>query len=130
MKSLKDFIINQQAVGKSFFLKKDALRILNITPEQFRYQAYRLSQKGFLRRLALNFYMIVPAEYLNLGTLPPIMFIDHLMRHFNQDYYVGLLVGRFFLWRNSPTTNVLSGDYQKSVQEYCFRSWIDRISCL
>lgn len=96
MKSLKDFIINQQAVGKSFFVKKDALGVLSITPEQFRYQAYRLSQKGFLRRLALNFYMMVPPEYLNLGTLPPIMFIDHLMRHFNQDYYVGLLSAASF----------------------------------
>lgn len=96
MKSLKEFIINQQSVGKSFFLKKDALRILGITPEQFRYQAYRLSQKGFLKRLALNFYMIIPAEYLNLGTLPPLMFIDHLMKHFNQDYYVGLLSAASF----------------------------------
>ena len=91
MKSLKDYITSQLAVGKTFFVKEDALRILGITPEQFRYQAYRLSQKRLLKRLALNFYMIIPPEYFNLGTLPPIMLIDHLMKYLNQDYYVGLL---------------------------------------
>ncbi len=91
MKSLKDFIASQLAVGKSFFVKEDALRILDITPEQFKYQAYRLSQKRLLKRLSHSFYMIIPPEYFNWGAMPPLMFIDHLMKYLNQDYYVGLL---------------------------------------
>ena len=91
MKSLKEFIASQLAVGKSFFVKEDALRVLGITPEQFKYQAYRLSQKKALKRLASDFYMIVPPEYYNWGAMPPMMFIDHLMKYLNKDYYVGLL---------------------------------------
>lgn len=91
MKSLKDFMASQLAVGKSFFAKEDALRVLGITPEQFKYQAFRLRQKRLLKRLYHDFYMIVPPEYYNWGAMPPLMFIDHLMKYLNQDYYVGLL---------------------------------------
>lgn len=91
MKSLKDFIASQLAIGKSFFVKEDALHALGITPVQFRYQAYRLSQKKALKRLAPDFYMIVPPEYFNWEAMPPLMFIDPLMKYLDKDYYVGLL---------------------------------------
>lgn len=35
--------------------------------------------------------MIIPPEYYHLGALPPHWIIDALMKHLNQDYYIGLL---------------------------------------
>ena len=38
-----------------------------------------------------GFYVIVPTSYTAKGILPPVMYIDHLMKHIQRPYYVGLL---------------------------------------
>ena len=46
------------------------------------------------RRLAVprrGFFIIVPMEYREAGAPPPAWFIDELMAHLGQPYYVGLL---------------------------------------
>lgn len=91
MKSLKDYIATLLAQGKYFLIKQEALSVLNISESQFRFQAYRLSQKKVLRRLIHNFFMIIPAEYHRLGSLPPSWIVDHLMKYMQQEYYIGLL---------------------------------------
>ena len=83
--------MTQLGVGENFFTKRNALKALDISPSQFKYQAYRLVKKGVIKRLANNFYMIIPPEYYHLGGLPPLWFIDHLMKYLGQEYYVGLL---------------------------------------
>lgn len=83
--------MTQLGVGENFFTKKDALKALDISPSQFKYQAYRLAKKGAIKRLTNNFYMIIPPEYYHLGGLPPLWFIDQLMKYLGQEYYVGLL---------------------------------------
>ena len=91
MKSLKNYIVTQLGVGGNFFTKQNALKALSISPSQFKYQVYRLAKKGAIKRLAHNFYMIIPPEYYHLGGLPPLWFIDQLMKYLGQEYYVGLL---------------------------------------
>lgn len=91
MKSLKTFIVTQLGVGRNFFTKQEALEALGISPSQFKYQAYRLAKKMAIKCLSHNFYMIIPPEYYHLGGLPPLWFIDQLMKYLDQEYYVGLL---------------------------------------
>jgi len=91
MKSLKNYIVTLLGSGKNFFSKHDAIKELGLSQSQFKYQAYRLTQKKAIKRLASDFYMIIPAEYKNLGGLPPLSFIDPLMKYLGIEYYVGLL---------------------------------------
>lgn len=91
MKTLHDYILHLLARGRYFFSRDEALSQLALNPIQFRFQALRLSKKKVLRRLGSQFYMIIPAEYYSLGSLPPQWLIDAYMKHLNQDYYVGLL---------------------------------------
>jgi predicted transcriptional regulator of viral defense system len=91
MESLKNYIVTQLGVGGNFFTKQNALKALNISQSQFKYQAYRLAKKRMIKRLANDFYMIIPPEYYHLGGLPPLWFIDQLMKYLGQEYYVGLL---------------------------------------
>lgn len=91
MRYLKQLIKSMLADGKYFFTRDEACAVLGITHEQFRAQAYRLAKNLQLRRLVRNFFMIIPTEYHHLGGLPPHWIIDTLMRHLNQNYYVGLL---------------------------------------
>lgn len=91
METLNTFTQNLLSRGKHFFSKQDALAALGINENQFRHQAYRLSQKKIMRRLVRDFYMIIPAEYQALGSLPPHWIVDPLMKHLDRKYYIGLL---------------------------------------
>ncbi len=91
METLKIYINNLLAQGKYFFSKHDVMLELSLEQSQFRFQAYRLLKKGLIRKLTYNFFMIIPAEYHQLGTLPPHWIVDALMKHLKQEYYIGLL---------------------------------------
>ena len=51
----------------------------------------RLKEKGRIASPRRGFYVIVPVEYRAAGSPPPSWFIDDLMAHLGQPYYVGLL---------------------------------------
>ena len=51
----------------------------------------RLSKKGRIVSIYRGFYLIVPAEYASMEILPPILFIDYLMKYVGKPYYIGLL---------------------------------------
>ena len=91
MKFLHDYVRTLLARGTYFFSQQDVLSRLLLTPDQFRFQCYRLAKKKVIRRLYHNFFMIIPDEYYALGSLPPSWTIDALMKFRKQDYYVGLL---------------------------------------
>lgn len=91
MKTLKEHIIDLLSQGKYFFSKHDTMLELAIDQSQFRFQMYRLSKKGLIKKLDNNFFMIIPAEYQQLGTLPPHWIVDAFMKHLDQAYYIGLL---------------------------------------
>ena len=91
MKTLKEYIKTLMSQGKHFFSRHDAMAELGLNAIQFQYQAYRLSQKREIRKLIKDFFMIIPSEYYSLGSLPPHWIVDALMRHLDQEYYIGLL---------------------------------------
>lgn len=91
MKTLQDYILTLLTDGKYFFVKQEAISRLGLTQEQFRFQAYRLAKKKSIKQIKRDFFMIIPAEYMRLGALPPLWIIDPLMKYLKQDYYVGLL---------------------------------------
>jgi predicted transcriptional regulator of viral defense system len=91
MKYLNGYINTLLAEGKFFFTKQEAMSRLELNPNQFRFQAYRLLKRKAIRRLVHDFFMIIPAEYYHLGSLPPNWIIDPLMKYLKQDYYIGLL---------------------------------------
>jgi predicted transcriptional regulator of viral defense system len=91
MKFLHDYVRTILARGIYFFSQQEALSLLRLTSDQFRFQCYRLAKKKIIRRLFHNFFMIIPDEYSLLGSLPPSWAIDAIMKYKKQDYYVGLL---------------------------------------
>jgi len=51
----------------------------------------RLKEQGRVVSPRRGFYVVVPPEYRAAGSSPATWFIDDLMRHLGQPYYVGLL---------------------------------------
>ncbi len=79
------------ADGNYFFTREFAAHALGISDAALRLRILRLKKKGEIFSLWRGFFMIVPAEFMHMGTLPPMWLIDPLMKHLGHDYYVGLL---------------------------------------
>lgn len=51
----------------------------------------RLASKGEIALIRRGFYVIITPEFSLQKRVPPILFIDDLMKYLNKDYYVSLL---------------------------------------
>src|SRR3990167_3243379 len=94
--SLGQYIDSLQSRGAYWFLRQDAMRALGLSSDAFKMAAHRLVKKGRLQRIRGDFYALVPLEYRATGSLPATWFIDALMQHLHQQYYVGLLSAAAF----------------------------------
>jgi predicted transcriptional regulator of viral defense system len=89
--SLGQYIDSLQSRGVYWFLRQDAIQVLQLSSDAFKMAAHRLMKKGRLQRVRGEFYVLVPLEYQAINSLPATWFIDALMQHLHQKYYVGLL---------------------------------------
>ncbi|KAA6346325.1 hypothetical protein EZS27_006154 [termite gut metagenome] len=59
--------------------------------DNIRNSLYRLVAKGKIQSVWHGFFVIVPVEYGLKGIVPPIEYIDQLMRYLGKGYYIALL---------------------------------------
>ena len=67
-----------------------------------------------------DFFMIIPAEYQKLGSLPPHWVIDSLMRYLKQDYYIGLLSAASFYGATEQQPMTFQVITDKFTKKYSF----------
>lgn len=79
------------ADGKYFFTKEFVAQKLSISKAALTLQIIRLKRKKAIYSLRSGFYMIIPAEYSHMGTLPPLWIIEPLMQYLGHSYYISLL---------------------------------------
>ncbi len=119
--TLSSYLDHLRMDGQYWLSRKEAITALQISDKAFKLSSYRLSLKGSLKRVRSDFFIIVPPEYRTIGALPATLFIDALMKHFNQQYYVGLLTAAalhgaahqqpmtFQVITNKPNRNIAVG---------------------
>lgn len=90
-RSASDWLDALQAQGRYHFTMADAVAGLNTSGAATRATLARLQRRGRIASPYRGFYLILPPEYRALGCLPPEHFIDQLMHHLSETYYVGLL---------------------------------------
>lgn len=89
---LLSWIEKQQSWGKYVFsLEQVKTDFPDISEHALILALTRLSKKGRVLSVYKGFYLIIPPEYASRGLLPPMLFIDNLMRYVDKPYYVGLL---------------------------------------
>lgn len=54
-------------------------------------ELHRLVKKGYISSVYRGFYVVVPVQYQLKGIVPPVYYIDWLMRYVGKPYYVSLL---------------------------------------
>jgi predicted transcriptional regulator of viral defense system len=59
--------------------------------DNIRNSLYRLVKQKKIQSVWRGFFVVVPVEYALRGVVAPIEYIDQLMKHLNQPYYIGLL---------------------------------------
>ena len=89
--SLSTHIAGLLSAGQVVFTSKDAEKALHIGQGAFLDAAERLQRRKHLLNPRRGFYVIVPPQFASWGAPPPPWYIDALMRHEHQAYYVGLL---------------------------------------
>lgn len=93
---LSSYMENLLSEGSLVFSREDAQKALGIGRKAFLAAAERQQRCGRLVRPRQGFYAIVPPEYIVWGTPPVYWYIDNLMRHEGNPYYVGLLSAAMF----------------------------------
>ena len=79
------------STGRVVFTSTEAEQALGIGRGAFLDAAERLQRRKHLLNPRQGFYVIVPPQHASWGAPPPSWYIDAMMRHENQAYYVGLL---------------------------------------
>lgn len=80
-----------QSMGRYTFSRKEMEAETGMIPESAMAALRRKRQRGQLASPRRGFYVIVPPEYRATGCPPASWFIDDLMKHLDQLYYVTLL---------------------------------------
>ncbi len=90
--NIKEWINKLQQNGKLYFSMEQVVQAFpDLQATGVRSALTRLSSKKSIVSVWKGFYVIVPISYTVKGILPPVMYIDHLMKHIQRLYYVGLL---------------------------------------
>ena len=79
------------SAGRTVFTAEEAERALGVGHGAFLNAAERLQRHQALLNPRRGFYVVVPPQYASWAGPPPTWYIDALMRHEGQAYYVGLL---------------------------------------
>ena len=89
--ALSGYVSRLLAAGRTVFTTEEAEQALGVERGAFLDAAERLQRREALLTPRQGFYVIVPPQYASWGAPPPAWYIDALMRHERQTYYVGLL---------------------------------------
>ena len=89
--ALSAYVSGLLSAGRTVFAAEEAQEALGIGHGAFLDAAERLQRREALLNPRQGFYVIVPPQFAVWGAPPPTWYVDALMRHERQDYYVGLL---------------------------------------
>ncbi len=89
--ALSRFASGLLSEGRTVFTAEEAEQALGVGHGAFLDAAERLQRRRALLNPRQGFYIVVPPQFASSGAPPPAWYIDDLMRHEGQPYYVGLL---------------------------------------
>lgn len=89
--ALSSYVAGLLSTGRIVFERQEAEQALGIPQGAFLDAAERLQRRHSLISPRRGLYVIVAPQFASWGAPPPTWYIDALMRHEAQPYYVGLL---------------------------------------
>ena len=89
--ALSSYVSDLLSAGQVVFTAEQAERVLGIGHGAFLDAAERLQRREAVLNPRQGFYVVLPPQFASWGAPPPAWYIDALMGHEDQTYYVGLL---------------------------------------
>jgi predicted transcriptional regulator of viral defense system len=89
--ALSTYISGLLSAGRVVFTGGEATQTLDVGRGAFLDAAERLQKRKSLLNPRQDFYVVVPPQFASWGAPPPPWYIDALMGHIGEAYYVGLL---------------------------------------
>ncbi len=88
---LEDYLTYLQSQGIYSFTLPQVMEHYTKSEKALHQALFRLQRQNKITSIRRGFYVIVPPEYASWKILPPLRFIDDLMKFLDKPYYVGLL---------------------------------------
>ncbi|MFI3239128.1 MAG: type IV toxin-antitoxin system AbiEi family antitoxin [Bacteroidales bacterium] len=90
--TIREWIRDREIHGISTFSVEIIINAFCDDSEQIiRNELYRLSTQGVIKSVYNGFYVIMPVQYAAKGIVPPVYYIDNLMKYLAKPYYISLL---------------------------------------
>ena len=90
--SVSNWIVELQKIGRITFSRDEVEKQFpNSAKNAISFSLNRLTENGKIASVWKGFYVIIPVEYSLRGIVPPVLYIDFLMKHISRKYYVALL---------------------------------------
>ncbi|MFZ1750235.1 MAG: type IV toxin-antitoxin system AbiEi family antitoxin [Saprospiraceae bacterium] len=88
-----DVWVDEQLAKGQYSFSLDKLREIfaGQSDTALKFALKRLTDKGKILSVYKGYYIIIPAQYLHKGIIPPTMFLDAFMKELKRPYYIGLL---------------------------------------
>ena len=85
-----DYLLNIRSKGRFSFTFEELNRTFDSSEQAIRRKLYRLKADNKIAIIRKDFYVALPPEYAQNGSLPVFLYIDDLMKYLKRDYYLGL----------------------------------------
>ncbi len=114
------YIEHLQSEGRYTFSLIEIKKKFQISENALKLALARQVKNRKIISIRKGFYIIIPPEYFKMGILPPVLFIDDMMKYINKPYYVGLLSAaalhgaahqqpqEFYVITNKPANRAIS----------------------
>lgn len=87
---IDDYLLSIRSKGRFSFTFDELKNTFDSSEQAIRKKISRLKADNKIATIRKDFYVVLPPEYAENGTLPVYLYIDELMRYLKKDYYIGL----------------------------------------
>jgi predicted transcriptional regulator of viral defense system len=85
-----NYLLNIRSKGRFSFTFEELNAAFDSSEQAIRRKIYRLKADNKIAIVRKDFYVVLPPEYTEKGSLPIYLYIDDLMKYLGKNYYVGL----------------------------------------
>ncbi|MCM1532646.1 MAG: type IV toxin-antitoxin system AbiEi family antitoxin [Bacteroides sp.] len=90
--TIREWVRNREINGFPTFSVADARLTFSHSSEQvIKNDLFRLSTQGIVSSVYKGFYVVIPPHYALKRAVPPVYYVDQLLRYLDKPYYVSLL---------------------------------------
>jgi predicted transcriptional regulator of viral defense system len=87
---IDDYLLKIRSKGRFSFTFEELNQAFDSSEQAIRRKLYRLNADNKIAIIRKDFYVVLPPEYAENGSLPIFLYIDDLMKYLGRDYYMAL----------------------------------------